>query len=357
MKARKLSEKVRDLIVNDIKSAAFDVTKRFPGYRALSSRYKVSWGTTIEALNLLEKNNVLHRRPRSGTYLTPAYLANPMKAGAIAFLFPEKDISRDYMDFENWAIDAEIHHGVSVEAKENNARVDFIHMEDTADKFVVGHQMRQLEDYESAVMIGHQLGTLRERLISSGKKVAVVASYRDDLPTDRPCIGLFMPSAMARISRFIKENGYRSVTLINGPSKDTSFARKEKFMTEYLGENAIPIAESFRTATTGASAQELAEKALEIVENGTGELFLCFQTNLLPVFFKTAMSHGRIPGRDFDLLGHASGATFANFYPAISHFKPPYLGFGRAACRAALGMEYQKHFELDFVQGQTTKAR
>ena len=345
----RLSEQVSDRIIADIKSGSIDSSRRLPGYRVLAGKYNVSWGTVIEALHQLEKNSVIQRRSRSGTYISPRYLGNFKKTAQLAFVFPEKSISRDILNYEIWGINSEVYHGMLNEAELNHARIEFKYMEDTGDEIILDQQMCQLQDIDGIVMIGHQLKNLRTRIMSAGKRLAIVNSYFETFDNSSPCVALSLAQSMRKIGRFIYDSGYRSVTLINGLLSRDDWAMKEKLLLEYLKSKKITVAGKYNVDTA-----EIEPSVKRILKQNSGELYCCFQTDVLPVLFKEELNSGRLPGRDFDLIGLASGLTFANYYPSISYFKLPYFELGKAACRLAMGESNTEEFELEFIKGQTT---
>ena len=345
----RLSEQVGNRIIADIQSGSIDSSKRLPGYRVLAGKYDVSWGTVIEALHQLEKNSVIQRRSRSGTYISPRYLDNFKKTTQLAFVFPEKSLSRDSLNYEIWGINSEVYHGMINEAAQNHARIEFKYMEDSADEIILDQQMCQLQDIDGIVMLGHQLKNLRTRILAAGKKLAIVNSYFETFDNSAPCVALSLAQSMRKIGRFIYDSGYRSVTLINGSLNHVDWAMKEKLLLEYLKSKKITVSEKYNV-----EAAEIEPAVKKILKESTGELFCCFQTDTLPVLFRKALDNGRMPGRDFDLLGLASGITFANYYPSISYFKLPYFEMGKAACRMAMGEKNTENFELEFIKGQTT---
>ncbi|MFA6104822.1 MAG: GntR family transcriptional regulator [Victivallaceae bacterium] len=348
----RLSEQVSDRIIADIKSGGIDSSKRLPGYRVLAGKYNVSWGTVIEALHQLEKNSVIQRRSRSGTYISPRYLDNFKKTAQLAFVFPEKSLSREILNYEIWGINSEVYHGMIDEAAQNNARIEFKYMEDTADEIILDQQMCQLQDIDGVVMLGHQLGHLRQRILAAGKRLAIVNSYFETLDDSASCVALSLVQSMRKIGRFIYDSGYRSVTLINGSLNRLDWAMKEELLLEYLKSKQIVVTEKYNV-----DADNIEPAVKKILKESTGELYCCFQTDTLPVLFRESLDSGRMPGRDFDLIGLASGLTFANYYPSISYFKVPYFELGKAACRLATGQANTKEFELEFIKGQTTNVK
>jgi DNA-binding LacI/PurR family transcriptional regulator len=346
----RLSEQVGNRIVADIKSGSIDSSKRLPGYRVLAGKYDVSWGTVIEALHQLEKNSVIQRRSRSGTYISPRYLDNFKKTTQLAFVFPEKSLSRDSLNYEIWGINSEVYHGMINEAAQNHARIEFKYMEDSADEIILDQQMCQLQDIDGIVMMGHQLKSLKTRILAAGKRLAIVNSYFEAVNDSVPCVALSLAQSMRNIGRFIYDSGYRSVTLINGSLNRLDWAMKEELLLKYLKSKQIAVTQKYNVASA-----EIEPSVKRILKESTGELYCCLQTDVLPVLFREALDNGQTPGRDFDLLGLASGITFANYYPSISYFKLPYFELGKAACRMAIGETNTKDFELEFIKGQTTK--
>ncbi len=353
MEGATLSEKVSGMILADIHKGVFDPARRLPGYRELSARYKTSWGTVIEALGRLERGEVLERRARSGTYLSPRFLETRTATRSIAFLFPEREISLGLLDGENWAADSEIFLGLIGEAQNLNARVDFKHIDDSDDPDVLSCQERQLRGYDAYVMIGLQLEGLRMRLRAAGKTVVVAGHHESS--EKGCCAGMTVSSRMLRIGHFIEACKYRFVSIVRGPPEEVDADLKESLLSECLAERGIAVREAFRVRVKGVSADEVVAKANRFLDGVDHELVVNFRTDFMPVLFQTAMRRNMVPGKEFDLLGMGSGMTYANYYPPISYFRPPCFEMGKAACRMALGLEYSKRLELEFIQGQTTK--
>lgn len=352
----KLCEQVSELIVADIKSGKIDSSRRLPGYRMLATQYGVSWGTVIEALNMLEVNSVIQRRSRSGTYISPRYLDNFKKTQVIAFVFPEKSISRSVLNAEIWGITSEVYHGMIDEAARNNARVEFKYMEDTDDEIILDQQMRQLQDANAVVMVGHQLKNLREKIQAAGKRTVVIYSYFEETDASASsCVALSLVQSIRKMGKFICDSGYRSITLINGMLEKNDWALKEKFMLEYLHSRGVAVTEKYNVKSPGPDLTEAQDNARRILREATGELYLCFHTDIMLVLFKEALNSGRVPGRDFDMVGLASGISFANYYPHISYFRLPYFELGQAACDVALNKEFKNNLEIEFIKGQTTE--
>ena len=347
-----LLEKVSGMILADINKGVFDPTRRLPGYRELAVRYKISWGTVIEALGCLERGEVVERRARSGTYISPKFLETHTATRSIAFLFPEREMSQELLGGEQWTANSEIFLGLVAEAQRLNARVDFKHVVDSGELNTLTCQERQLRDYDAVVMVGPQLAALRRRL-ETGKTVVVVG-HHDPSGTGR---SVCMPEAarILRIGNFIEACGYRSVSIIRAPSDVPGTDHKVALLTGRLAGCGIAIPQVVVARTEGVPAETVAKQADHILNHIDGELVMNFQTNFMPAFFHAAMRRGMRPGEAFDLLGLGSGALYANYYPPISYFRTPYFAMGKAACRMALGMEPGEVLELNFIQGRTTR--
>ncbi|MFA7232003.1 MAG: substrate-binding domain-containing protein, partial [Victivallaceae bacterium] len=64
--------------------------------------------------------------------------------------------------------------------------------------------------------------------------------------------------------------------------------------------------------------------------------FFCLYTEIVPAVYRYAMQNGLKIGKDFGVVGFASGVTFNNLMPELTYSKIDHFEMGRAACRMVI---------------------
>lgn len=348
-----LSEQTAERIKKDLHSGKLDATGRLPGYRVLGQRYGVSEGTARKALELLETASVLHRRDRSGTYVSPLFLKNFKPIRVLTLVFPEKAILLEQLGYEQYAINMEIFQGLMYEASSLNGRVLFQHMPETDNLILLEQQLCQLKDSGGVIMIGKQLQPLRERLQAANIPVLTIFSYQEMATEQKAEFGRSLARTMDLIALYLHKTSYRQVIAIcrsgneyEGPYREVPIY-EQNLKIDALRRHGLEVEEVFH-----GDEQRLVKLLKPHRED---RIFFPLSTEYVSEIYRSAYREGLRPGKDFDLFALASGFSFANYFPSISYFRVPYFEQGRAA--ACILLEGTGNFSLDpiYIQGETSR--
>lgn len=341
-----LAEQTAERIKEDLRTGALDPESRLPGYRVLGQRYGVSDGTARKAFEQLENASVLQRRNRSGTYVSPLFLKDFEEVRLLSLVFPEKAISMTELHEENYAICMEIFQGLMHEASNWNARVEFRYMPETDNRILLEQQARQLKDSHGVVMIGGQLRPLRELLKKNGIPVKSIFCWREMGENDELKYVESLSEAMGDICSYLLKAGYREIVFIAEKETRDFSAREQKLKINALRKHGL---------TVRASLPCDSPKLKCLLKNSNPERVFLVNTDDIPKIYRMAYAEGLRIGHDFDLLGLASGFTFANYYPPLSYFRIPYYELGCATACAMLGKPSSGKLRIVYIQGETTR--
>lgn len=343
-----LAEQIAECIKADVRSHVFPPGCRLPGYRVLGQRYGVSDGTVRKAFEQLENASVLQRRNRSGTYISPLFLKDFEVVRLLSLVFPEKAISMKELNYENYAICMEIFQGLMYESSSWNSRVEFCYMPETDNRILLEQQVRQLKGSHGVVMIGGQLQALRSQLKKAGIPILSIFAWQEMGAEEENRFNYSFAQTCDDICDYLRRAGYRKIILISETEFHEYSHREEELKCRGFQERGMRIEAKFPF--------------------GHPELMRLFRRNdpecvYFPVnsgdisrIYRFAYDEGLQIGRDFDLLGLASGFSFANYFPPLSYFRKPYFEIGRAAACSMLGKDVSCSLRSAYIQGNTTRS-
>lgn len=336
---------VSENLIQDIRLGKLKRGKRLPGERMLAQRFGVSRGTVIEALSLLEQQNYIERIPAKGTFVADD-VQHELSAKRIVFPFPEAAIGIDSLgSLENWGITSEFYRGMLAEASTQNTEIIFQHFEEPENEIQLSRQLRRVKDYDGAVFIGWQLQQLRDSMLSMGKPCVVHrSSSPNTINQTIATVSHDFAAAMEEIVNHLSTRAFQKMLVISQASPDkhdkykiavaTEIAGKRKIVTEYIAIEKSEINErSFVALQPG-----------KLLSDQRTAIF-CLHTDLVPFIYDFSRQKGLIVGDDFGVVGYASGVTFNNLIPELTHNRINNFELGKTACRIVIeginGKEWQ----------------
>lgn len=341
--------KVSELIKADIRSGLFKADSRLPGYRALAAHYNVSDGTARKALGLLERKLVLHRRNRSGAYISPLFLEhNHQEIRTLVFVFPEKSISIHHLLHENWCIATEIFQGVIQGANEYNAKVEFKYMRETEDQMILEQQCAGVSHAYCVLRLDNTLRHLYNTLLQQGKKVLCIKAF-DNARGNRSALQISrdLSETSRIIANFITAAGYHEMDIIG-------YARELPELPEATREKISSIRNTIDIPSRYFDWKG-EDTCRKLLVNKEGRVIFCMNDNVLLDVYKYAYRNGLKIGTDFELFTLGSGLAYANFFPQPSYFRVPFFELGIAAAQKCLTGSSEKNLNPVFIQGDTTR--
>jgi DNA-binding LacI/PurR family transcriptional regulator len=354
------SDRVKEVmqkLVADISSGKIDSQKRLPGYRTLCSRYQASDSTLLKAIELLERKRVLQRRPRSGTYVMKEFARTMSTAKILAFVFPEKAISRDTLKYENWAIVTEVFQGVISTADALHVKVEFRYMPATEERLELERQVNELSEASGVIMFGTQLSPLKENLMNAGKKVTTIFSYRELGNPDDNVIGCKLEESILQMAKHLTKLKYKKMALVIGETDLASKSGKLELQSKmnYLIEGSCknhPC--DVEKIIVSENSYENLKTYLSNLSPADEVIFIPLATYSVGFLYTEAFERGLKIGKDFQVMGLASGITFGNYFPPVSYFQIPYWNIGRDAVLNTLSIDYEDNLKLKYIKGLTT---
>lgn len=346
---------VMNLMLDDIREGIFPVEKRIPGCRQLAIKYGVSIQTARSAMAQLEKHGVLQRMGQKGTFIIPGTVRSGIKKQmAFIYSFSPIEILGQERGFESWAITTEIIRGMVAEAQARDVVLCFEHLESSDNSLIISRQANQLDKYCHVIFIGETFAELKKVLRARKQSFcSIVDSWKLKKICDGSMIGCPYELSYPLVANYIREAGYRSVNIVRYglgyiPKDPKSREAKINTLTRELENRGITDIACFDPAN---------EKECEILlEASKGKLIFANNTYLIPLLYQTAFQIGLVPGKDFDLLGFASGLTFSNIYPRVSYFQPCYFEYGCSSIRYGLKIACDDlEFRPVYIHGATTR--
>ncbi len=329
--------KVRDALAEEIRSGVLASGSKLPGERKLAERFGTSRGTILEAMNLLESQNLIERLPRSGSYVAP-----PHRRFAIAFPGDNLPFEKAYT-VENWGIVTEVFRGVLAEAAATDSEAILLYFKMTEDPVELNRQLRRLSGFDAAVFLdSNQLDPLRKLLREQRIPFSKMTGGPDsrDVLAEPDIVGNF-----AVLCRETFRRGYRRVSVIGNFSDQGEWKKKFGLFESAAKKTGLAVFDV---------VPDVNPERLRSLKAGTDAVY-CANSDLIPEFYRVCRECGLVPGRDFGLFAYASGITFANLYPALSYLNIGHVELGRMCCRGLMNILNGKRSEHILVHGELIK--
>jgi len=346
-----LYQRIARRLQEDIGAGVYSEDKRLPGYRELAHRYGASDRTMLSAVNYLERNGVLQRLARSGTYIAPEFLTHGPGHQTMAVVLAETVFSNTpNSNAENLAGCMEILRGAMHEAHARLTNLEVRIFAETVERLTISHQQALLQDFSSVIFISRELPELRNALEHSGK--TVVNLIQDEVTSDGSfALHRTLTERLLPVVRYAMLAKYRHVDVITYDAVRLAENGREGEAKERLAEELFTgMGLTFRKHpwTTGNGFPWIAP-------NEKDRLVFAMSTEALPELYHELHERRMVPGQDVDIVALASYRAYNNFMPTLCGFRIPYFNVGRALVQLALTRAHQFNFIPEFVPGASAR--
>ncbi len=339
-----LSVQVSEKLIEGIRSGAMKPSRRMPGIRVLAKRFGTSNSTVIEALNLMEKQNYIERIPARGTFVADD-VRHELSLSRLVFPFPESSISPEAGGLENWGIVSEFYRGMLTEAAKLNTEILFHHFEEAKSEIQLSRQLRRMNDFDGGIFVGNQLPDLRNAFIAKNKPCALLSPGIWDFPPNVASICGDPDEAFSSIASLLAERGYKRLRILNlavSPANKENNSRKIDCVIRAVNAKGI-IADTSMIHelkdNDDATVNATFAKLIQGIKNRR-EVFFSLNAYTVPAVYRYAARKNLKIGKDFGILGYASGITFNNLVPELTFSKFNHFEMGKAACKIIVDAIY-----------------
>ena len=360
-----LPELIKEQILSDIDSGKLNPGDRLPGDRALAKANGWGRGSVIEALKLLEQGKYVERLPGRGTFVAED-VHKTISNIRLVLPFPEPMISRKIMNAENFSASMTLFQGMVSYAGKHNAQVLFQHFKDAESSLEVQRQFEFVKEFDGAVFIGHELKSLRTKLIAGHFPVGRVPSTNAAPSELEHLISGSYGLGIKKIVDYLKSRNYKKIAIVTG-DKNLTYSdiesSKIKILREhmYIGDEHIfniPTNEKYKDLTVKALEKTITKKFCE-----NFEIIICFNTEAISRIYRRLFDLRLIPGVDIDLMAKCSARIVENMIPSVTHVEVPNFAIGEQLCKSVIdeikGTNNNKTFmelEPELIIGESSRS-
>lgn len=328
---------------------------KVPSERELAGVLGISRGTVKQALQELEAEGYIERIPAKGSFVCDVP-EGKLKQTNIILPFPEESISMEKLDYANWAADSEVYRGMMSSCGKYNTRATFQHFESTEEKGIIQKQAKELESFDGAVFMGHQLLPLKKELLKRGIPFVSILA-KDSSLTIGGRVFYNRPEIIAEAGEFLCESGYKRVALLANEKEDDS---RRNILSEALKKRGFFLDAdwSFKLVPNEDKAYLQLKKLLPNDSGKLPDVFFCSTPVFSFAMLRLANERGwKIPD-DIGIFGYGNNLSIRPTHPALSHVYVPYYEMGIEACRS-LAENYlgDKVLPAKIIKGETTKTK
>jgi DNA-binding LacI/PurR family transcriptional regulator len=333
-----LPELIKDSILSDIHSGKLHPGDRLPGDRALAKANGWGRGSVIEALKLLEQGKYVERLPGRGTFVSED-VHQTISNIRLVMPFPEPMISRKVLNPENFSASMTLFQGMVSYAGKHNAQVLFQHFKDPENALELQRQVEFMKEFDGAVFIGHELKSLRTKLIAGHFPVGRVPAL-DNVPSELEHLvrdsSTFSIEIMAN---YLKSRNYKKIAIVTGGDNLTYSeieGNKIKMLRKYINVSDecifnIPTAKKYRDITKEVLKKTITKEFCEDFD-----IIICFNTESISCIYRHLFDLRLIPGKDIDLIAKCSARIVENIIPSMTHVEVPNFAIGEQLCKSVI---------------------
>ena len=347
-----LPELIKDQILSDIDSGKLNPGDRLPGDRALAKDNGWGRGSVIEALRMLEQEKYIERLPGRGTFVAEDVHQTRSNI-SLVLPFPEPVISRKIMNAENFSASMTLFQGMVSYAGKHNAQVLFQHFKDPENALELQRQFEFVKEFDGAVFIGHELKSLRTKLIAEHFPVGRVPSASSFPSELEHLVNSSHKLGMKKIGDYLKSRDYKKIAIVTG-DKNLTYSDVEgdkiKILREYIsiGDECIfniPTSEKYKDFTVEALKKTITKKFCEDFE-----IIICLNTEAISRIYRHLFDLRLIPGMDIDLIAKCSARIVENMVPSVTHVEVPNFAIGEQLCKSVIDEIKNKNNNKTFME-------
>ncbi len=340
-----LPVQLRNLILKRLEEGRYKPGEKLDSIRHLAEEFKVSTRVVIQAIDIMESEQMVARVPAKGVFIAENWsLDSPVIK--LVFVFPEQSISLDILAPEVWAMDTELYRGLLAGVIGTRAQVYMEHFPEATSELQLRQQVKRLEEYDAAIFPGVQSTPLRRAVVG---KMPVILITPSNLEYDRNKESVIESAGIDNVRRVVQyayDCGYRTLGALTFPetkpdSPDKFFDQRNGFFQERIDAYrkmavgmGLNVAEEFLWEV--AETPDKTEILKELLRNKCPEFIFCNHAEKAIELYEAAFDLGLVPGRDFGVMCIASGLTFRGLFPACTYFRVPAFEIGRYAAQTAI---------------------
>ena len=348
-----LPDQISGILRERIVSGEYAPGKRLGSVRQFAGDFDVSPVTVIKALDILESEALIRRIPMKGIYVSER-LKGENRQLNICFAFPEKEMSPEVLQKENWALSSELQRGLLSAAAGKNAVLQFVYFEDHPEPGGLNRQTAELKKYDMVIFVGHQLEQLQREIAGVIPAFRMVGDKNETIPASMIPVDYDRDAVFLRLARHIRACGCRTAGMIGMHSGETAKSAMFQSACEACG---IAVKDRFFWRFDTVDHEILAEK----LKGERPDFIYCMHSDLVPDIYEAAFQCGLKIGRDFQTAGIATGVTFSGLLPQYTYFRIPRfeMGYrimseGIEAVRSGKELSSLPLFHAELIQGKST---
>ena len=333
-----LPELIKDQILSDIHSGKLQPGDRLPGDRALAKENGWGRGSVIEAFKLLEQGKYVERLPGRGTFVSED-VHRTISSIRLIMPFPEPIISRKIMNAENFSTSMTLFQGMVSYAGKHNAQVLFQHFKDPENPLELQRQFEFVKEFDGAVFIGHELKSLRTKLIAEHFPVGRVPSA-NTVPSELEHL-VFGSGGLGikNMVDYLKSRNYKKIAIVTG-ERNLTYSDIEEEKIKILREHIDVGDECIFNIPTNAKYKDFIVEALEKTITSKFcedfEIIICLNTEAISCLYRRLFDLHLIPGMDIDLIAKCSARIVENMVPSVTHVEVPNFVIGEQLCKSVI---------------------
>ena len=197
-----LPDQISGILRERIVSGEYAPGKRLGSVRQFAGDFDVSPVTVIKALDILESEALIRRIPMKGIYVSER-LKGENRQLNICFAFPEKEMSPEVLQKENWALSSELQRGLLSAAAGKNAVLQFVYFEDHPKPELLKRQTAELKKYDMVIFVGHQLEQLQREIAGVIPAFRMVGDKNETIPASMIPVDYDRDAVFLRLARHI----------------------------------------------------------------------------------------------------------------------------------------------------------
>ncbi len=327
-----------------IQARDYPVGARLPSELALAEEYGISRGTIRLALDTLEREGLIERTHRRGTFVRQAlpetHASGVQKRIALVYASSLSPMSSNTHKLSAWRVDLDLLIGIEQAAKSHNYQLSFVYSEHTPQQ--LAFDIQRLRADNVAGMVIYPLGnTTYDESIWQLKAAAIpfvlVDRYYPDLEADY--VGIDNHSGGYRATEHLLILGHRRIGFVYFGSEDlrtTSTRGRWEGYCQALQDYGVPYDENL-VYPRADSTEELDDYEAFLARPDRPDAIFASNDEIALKLMQLAQRQGlRIP-EDLALVGFNNEPFTAHVNPALTTVAQSFIDIGLRAGNLLIG--------------------
>ncbi len=331
-----LYKQVQTWLKKQIRAGKLKPGSKLPGERSLAGILKISRGTARIAMQELEKNGFIERIPSRGAFIKEAGEQRQLK---LALVFPEVEISREYLSYANWMSNWGRQQGLMTACAKNNAYLSLIHCDEekssgpTGKDYVEKVYNRLVNEFDGAFFISSQNLELKKILLKYSYPF-INMSEMGLLPGENG-MAYNRKEVCKQAAEFLINRGCRKIImLVQNIKRNITWGIKFNTVKEVFDAAKIPFSASdiFKAGDDENIVYQNLRNSFSNHNNLPDAFFCTTQTHAMALLRLAGEKGWQVPD-DFHIIGYGNNPEIVN-YPAvreISYIHLPTIEIGQTA--------------------------